>query len=75
MKAIKALNLDIIHTQTEFSLGIFARIISKRLHIPIVHTYHTMYEDYTHYFSPKRMEKTAKKMTQNLLKGKFIFVF
>lgn len=66
MKAIKALNLDIIHTQTEFSLGIFARIISKRLHIPIVHTYHTMYEDYTHYFSPKRMEKTAKKMTQKL---------
>lgn len=66
MKAIKALDLDIIHTQTEFSLGIFARIISKRLHIPIVHTYHTMYEDYTHYFSPKRMEKTAKRMTQKL---------
>ncbi|MBI9012774.1 MAG: glycosyltransferase family 4 protein [Clostridiales bacterium] len=66
MKTIKALNLDIIHTQTEFSLGIFARIISKRLNIPIVHTYHTMYEDYTHYFSPKRMEKTAKKITQKL---------
>jgi len=66
MKEIKALNLDIIHTQTEFSLGIFARIIAKKLHIPIVHTYHTMYEDYTHYFSPKRMEKTAKRMTQKL---------
>jgi 1,2-diacylglycerol 3-alpha-glucosyltransferase len=25
-----------------------------------------MYEDYTHYFSPKRMEKTAKKITQKL---------
>jgi len=66
MKTIKALNLDIIHTQTEFSLGIFARIISRRLNIPIVHTYHTMYEDYTHYFSPKRMEKTAKRITQKL---------
>lgn len=66
MKAIKSLNLDIIHTQTEFSLGIFARIVAKQLNIPIIHTYHTMYEDYTHYFSPKKMEKAAKKMTQKL---------
>ncbi|MGY3717787.1 glycosyltransferase [Sutcliffiella cohnii] len=31
-----------------------ARYISKKLTIPIVHTYHTVYEDYTHYFSPYR---------------------
>jgi len=65
-KKIKALNLDIIHTQTEFSLGIFARIVAKQLNIPIVHTYHTMYEDYTHYFSPKVMDKAAKRVTQKL---------
>ena len=48
---IKRLNLDIIHTQTEFSLGTFGKIISKALNIPIVHTYHTMYEDYVHYIA------------------------
>ncbi len=43
---------DIIHSQCEFSTFRIAKHISKILHIPIVHTYHTIYEDYTHYFSP-----------------------
>lgn len=47
--AIKKLKLDIIHTNTEFSLGVFGRIMARELKIPIVHTYHTIYEDYTHY--------------------------
>lgn len=45
---------DIIHSQCEFSTFRMARYISKKLTIPIVHTYHTVYEDYTHYFSPYR---------------------
>jgi 1,2-diacylglycerol 3-alpha-glucosyltransferase len=45
---------DIIHTQTEFSTYFFARRIAKKLNIPIVHTYHTMYEDYAHYFIKSR---------------------
>lgn len=40
---------DIIHSQCEWLSFIFARYISFRLNIPIVHTYHTIYEDYTHY--------------------------
>jgi len=46
---MKKFKLDIIHTQTEFPLGIFGKVVSKALNIPLVHTYHTMYEDYTHY--------------------------
>ncbi|MCQ4725893.1 glycosyltransferase family 4 protein [Anaerotignum faecicola] len=46
---ITKLKLDIIHTQTEFSLGMFGKTLSKVLGIPMVHTYHTMYEDYVHY--------------------------
>lgn len=46
---IAHLHLDIVHTQTEFSLGIFGKILSKALNIPMIHTYHTMYEDYVHY--------------------------
>lgn len=45
---------DIIHTQCEFSTFRIARLLSKELMIPIVHTYHTVYEDYTHYFSPNK---------------------
>ena len=48
-KKIVDLELDIIHTQTEFCLGALGRFISTTQGIPLVHTYHTMYEDYTHY--------------------------
>ncbi len=40
---------DIIHTQSEFSTYTFAKKIAKKLNVPMVHTYHTFYEDYTHY--------------------------
>ena len=43
---------DVIHSQCEFSSFRVAYGLSHRLGTPIVHTYHTVYEDYTHYFSP-----------------------
>lgn len=58
---IKKLNLDIIHTHTEFSLGIFGRIMARELKLPVVHTYHTIYEDYTHYLTRfKPLDSRAK---------------
>lgn len=45
----KSVNLDIVHTQTEFSLGLLGKFVARQLKIPAIHTYHTMYEDYTHY--------------------------
>ncbi|MDF2803889.1 MAG: 1,2-diacylglycerol 3-glucosyltransferase [Anaerocolumna sp.] len=58
---IKKLNLDLIHTHTEFSLGVFGRIMARELKIPTVHTYHTIYEDYTHYITHfKSLDKRAK---------------
>ncbi|WP_304509258.1 glycosyltransferase family 4 protein [Anaerotignum sp.] len=50
-RKIHSLNLDIIHTQTEFSLGFLGKFISTTQGIPVVHTYHTMYEDYVHYIA------------------------
>lgn len=52
MKEIEEWKPDIIHSQCEFSTFFYARHLAKKLNIPIVHTYHTIYEDYTHYFSP-----------------------
>ena len=66
---IKKLNLDIIHTHTEFSLGIFGRIMATELHIPVVHTYHTIYEDYTHYVIPfETFERGARRVARRYSK-------
>jgi len=43
---------DLIHTQSEFSAFLFADYISKKLDIPIVHTYHTLYQYYLGYVLP-----------------------
>lgn len=65
---IKNWNLDIIHSQTEFGVGTFARIIAKQLDIPLVHTYHTMYEDYVHYITHGYFDKSSKKLVEYLTK-------
>lgn len=51
-KKIKELNLDVVHTHSEFSLGLFGKIIARKYSIPFIHTYHTMWEDYLHYIIP-----------------------
>lgn len=65
---IKKWNLDIIHSQTEFGVGTFARIIAKQFDIPLVHTYHTMYEDYVHYITKGYFDGTSKKIVEYLTK-------
>lgn len=54
VKDILAWAPEIIHSQCEFFTFIFAKKIAKQLNIPIVHTYHTLYEYYTHYFCPNK---------------------
>ena len=49
MKKVKELNLDIIHSQTEFEMGHLAKRSAYKYNLPFIHTYHTVYEDYTHY--------------------------
>ncbi|KRL00249.1 glycosyltransferase family 4 protein [Liquorilactobacillus capillatus] len=53
----KELNLDIVHTQTEFSMGWIGKFVAKNLKVPCLHTYHTMYEDYLHYVAKGRLLK------------------
>ena len=68
MNVIKSWNLDIIHNQTEFGVGTFATIVSKKLNIPIVHTYHTLYEDYVHYITKGHFDNFAKMITRKFTK-------
>ncbi|MBE5940633.1 MAG: glycosyltransferase family 4 protein [Lachnospiraceae bacterium] len=55
---------DVIHSQCEFSTFGLARRISKKTGAPIVHTFHTVYEDYTHYFCPSK--KVGRAMVASL---------
>lgn len=50
MKKLPDLGLDIVHTHTPFSLGIAFLAWAKRHHVPVVHTYHTLFEAYVPYY-------------------------
>ena len=67
-KRIEKYNLDIIHTQTEFSLGHMGKKLARYLGIPMIHTYHTIYEDYIHYLklpNNKGIRNIVKKISKH----------
>lgn len=51
IKLARKFQLDIVHNQTEFALGVMGKTVARHLHIPCLHTYHTMYQDYLHYIA------------------------
>ncbi len=57
LRIARKLDLDIVHNQTEFSLGVMGKMVAKELGIPCIHTYHTMYQDYLHYIANGRVLK------------------
>ena len=65
---IRSWKLDVIHSQTEFAIGSFARLFAKQYGIPIVHTYHTMYEDYVHYITKGHFNRSSRKIVEYLTK-------
>lgn len=60
IEEIKDWKPDVVHSQCEFSTFMMATKIARKASCPIIHTYHTIYEDYTHYFSPSK--KVGKKV-------------
>ncbi len=69
MKIIRKFDPDLVHIQTEAGVGIFGRIVAKNLQIPIVYTYHTMYEDYTYYVTKGYLDRFAKGIVRTLFRG------
>lgn len=51
IKRIEALDLDLMHVHTEFSIGSVAVHLKDKHNLPMVFTVHTMYEEYLHYVS------------------------
>ncbi|EOT42652.1 MULTISPECIES: glycosyltransferase family 4 protein [Enterococcus] len=55
----KELELDLIHTHTEFGAGLLGKMVGKKLKVPVIHTYHTMYEDYLHYIAKGKVVRQS----------------
>ncbi len=70
-KMVRRLDLDLIHTNTEFPLGIFGRYMAREMQLPMVHTMHTIYEDYTHYITKFRMLDSLAKTVAKKVSGDF----
>ena len=68
LRALMDWKPDVVHSQCEFSTFAPARQIAKAAGAPLIHTYHTVYEDYTHYFSPSRRmgRRLAALFTRNI---------
>ena len=64
VKIIKKFKPDVIHNQTDFTIGVLARRAAKKLKVPIVYTYHTSYEDYTYYAVHGIMDRFAKRFVR-----------
>jgi 1,2-diacylglycerol 3-alpha-glucosyltransferase len=63
IRFLKKKNIDIIHTHSEFSLGLAAKRAAKKLKIPHIHTTHTMWADYGHYIL------NGKLITSGMIRG------
>ncbi len=61
-KIIPSLKLDIIHSQHPFLLGVTGAGWARRLGIPLVFTFHTQYEQYSHYIPlPQGLVKSVSR--------------
>jgi glycosyltransferase involved in cell wall biosynthesis len=64
---IKKLNLDLIHVHSPFMLGSLGARYSKKLGVPLVFTFHTLYEQYVHYvpFAQSLTKDMAQRISRN----------
>jgi len=61
---IRRLNLDLIHVHSPFLLGRLGAQYARRLGVPLVFTFHTIYEKYVHYVPFN--QKLARELTQRI---------
>ncbi len=71
MRILKDLKPDLIHVNTDAGIGIFGRVVARKLHKPLVYTYHTMYEDYTYYVTRSNgmIDRVAKSFVRKFSKA------
>lgn len=60
LSLLKKIKPDIIHVHTDFGIAQIAFTYSRYCKVPIVYTYHTMYEDYTYYITKGKIDRLSK---------------
>ena len=58
------LDLDVVHTNSEFVMGFFGRHVAKYTGCALVHTYHTVWEDYTYYLTHGLADEAARRVAR-----------
>ncbi len=53
---------DVIHTHSEYLVGMLGRFVAKMRGVHCVHTYHTIWEDYTYYVTHGIAEARARRL-------------
>jgi len=63
---VKRLRLDVIHVHSPFTMGHLGSRCAQRFEIPLVFTYHTMYDQYVHYlpFAQGLSKKVVLKLSE-----------
>jgi 1,2-diacylglycerol 3-alpha-glucosyltransferase len=64
---LNKLELDIIHVHSPFTMGLVGKHMANRHHLPLVFTYHTLYDQYAHYvpIAPEVAKEMALKFSNN----------
>lgn len=60
MKYIVAFRPDVIHCQSDLSIGIYGTMAARRLHVGLIYTFHTMIEDYAYYVTKGHFDRFAR---------------
>lgn len=58
------LDFDVVHTNSEFVMGYFGRLVAMSNSSALVHTYHTIWEDYTYYLTHGLADEAARKVAR-----------
>lgn len=64
-------NPDVVHSQCEFMTFSYAVKISRKCNCPLLHTYHTIYEDYLHYLPGTFFQYTKGAALEKKMVAKF----
>ena len=63
---MRRINLEIIHVHSPFLLGRLGAFAARQYNLPLIFTFHTMYEQYVHYLPVAR--QTTKQLVQTIVK-------
>ena len=66
-QTIERLSIDIIHVHSPFLLGSLGARTARRHKLPLIFTFHTLYEQYVHYFP--FVENTSKQVVQAIARN------